>query len=72
MFTAGSFEYFEDAHARMRDLQSGPAQILGFHTGLLTRKCSATAAASVRAIRLGRQDATEYACGRNAVSRDPG
>jgi len=33
MLTAGSFKYFEDAHAWMRDLQSGSTQILGFHAG---------------------------------------
>src|SRR6187551_2360772 len=33
MLTARSFEYFEDTHARMRNLQSGSAQVLGFHAG---------------------------------------
>jgi hypothetical protein len=36
MLTIGSCEDFEDAHARMRDLETGLAQILGFHAGLLS------------------------------------
>jgi hypothetical protein len=35
MFTVRSFEYFEDTHAWVRDLQTGLAQILGFHANLL-------------------------------------
>jgi outer membrane protein assembly factor BamE len=52
MLAGGSFEDFEDTHARMRDLQASLAQILGFHAFLLT-VCGGGPGANVKAAGAG-------------------